>query len=141
MSHKIAEQIVSRELKADQKILADALADDSLSWEEVSAIASAQNAHLFRTIEAADRVADRIIEDSVDHAIHAGIFMQNEAMNDPSFDPDFIPDLVEGVNALVKRVHDQASEGRSIRMDYMNPTTRKQLFLVEAYTRAGRNKK
>jgi hypothetical protein len=48
-------------------------------------------------------------------------------------DPKYVPDLVRGVNAFVARVNRQASEGRVIPMNYMDPQVRYEIFLVESF--------
>lgn len=135
MVHPYETSIVEQAATDATARIADAANNESLTWEDVSRIASEENQRLLRVMDMAKRVATTFVESNTDAAICAGIYMFEQARS--SVDPEFIPDLIEGVNALVARVAQQAEAGRVIPLNYMDPNTRKELFLVESYIRAG----
>ena len=131
MPHPLATRIVSADLRESQRRFAASAQDLSLPWEEVSRQAGEDCRRILALMEGVDQVVERFVEDNTNQALATGIRMFSVASK--TVDPDFIPDLAEGVSALVARVRQQAEQGRLLPMNYMDPATRKQLFLIETY--------
>lgn len=131
MAHPIEFRAMEQACADSTTRIGEAAKNDNLSWEEVTRIAANENERLMKIMKRAEQLAQKFVESSTDDAIQTGIFMFEQTKH--LVDPDFIPDLVAGVNAFVARVHQQAEAGHSIPMDYMDPATRKEIFLVETY--------
>ncbi len=107
-----------------------AAADESLAWEEVSAIASRGNAELMRLLETLPGTIDRLADEAAMNAYMVGAKMAEQAM--PHTDPENILDLYEGASAIAMRVREQVQAGGILPMNYMDMRTRKAIFLVES---------
>ena len=130
MTHPFEIAIVSDQCRRSQERIAQA---DQVG-ADVSAIAGEENLRILRAMDLGEQVATAYVDRNVEVAIDTGVHMFNLARKG-GVDDEYVPDLVEGVNALVARVHMQAEAGEYIPMNYMDPNTRKQLFLVESAMR------
>lgn len=129
MSYPLADQIIARQNQEGLETIGAALKDENLSWEEVSAIASKQNARLLFALENADRLADKIVEAATDQAMDTGARMFEKARS--VLGNEYIPELLGGVNSFVLRVRTRMANGGILPMNYMDPITRRAVFLVE----------
>ena len=130
MTHPLEIAIGSNQCVSSQQRIADA----DQNAEDVSAIASEENQKILAAMDVGKQCGEEYVDANVRAAMDIGIHAFNLAQE--NIDPNFISDLSEGINALVARVHQQAEAGVLIPMDYMNPLTRKQLFLLESATRS-----
>ncbi len=134
MATSLSNKLVHASVAESTERISAVACDPSLSTEDLSWIAGEENSKILALIERADTLEIQFIEANRDAALTTGIRMFKEAVRNT--DPDYILNLAEGVNVFVARVMQQVEAGEILPMNYMEPNTRKEVFLIESYMRS-----
>ena len=130
MSTLLEQRVIGNVCAENTAAIAAAAADESLSWEEVSRIASEGNARLAQLMQTLPGTIEKLADEAMMHGYAVGMNLVEQAL--PHTDPEYHLELFEGASFLAMRARQQLEAGGILPMDYMNMGTRKEIFLVES---------